>query len=511
MSARSVIASSTPVLQRNDSTTPDEPTHRSTAQHNANTWRDFATWNSAMIRRLLAASLVLISFMLVVLGVPFWRTIVRSERETLRTDLERDAVVVASLVEDSLSESAELGAEKVRAGAVAIADRYRKVTGARVVIVDATGLTLADNDAPGASPRSFSNRPEIAAALQGRVGVDQRFSQTLGRSALFVAVPVTSGGKMLGAVRLSYTTAQIDARIRSLAWRLMLAGSLAVGAATALAIAMARWLDRPLVDLRETARAFGQGNLTARAPTNRGAPEVRALGVDFNNMASRIEDLVNAQDAFVSDASHQLRSPLTAARLRVEALTYAEPDELADGVESVVDELGRLSRIIDGLLELARAERAGPPATSIDLTPTIKDRVEAWSALAEERGISITHTIKEPVEARANPERLVQILDNLIANALDAVPAGGAIRVSLRKVAERCLIVVDDDGVGMTDDQRARAFDRLWRADGRRTELSGSGLGLSIARKLARADGGDLTLDAGPTGGTRAAIAYPSA
>lgn len=163
-----------------------------------------------MTRRLFGASLILISFMLVVMGVPFWRTIVQSEREALRTDIERDAVLLASVVEDSLTAPANLGPDQVRVDVTAVANRYRQQTGARVVIVDAAGLALVDNDGPGGVGRSFASRPEIAAALANRVGVDQRYSQTLGRSALFVAVPVSSGGKLLGAVRLSYTTAEID-------------------------------------------------------------------------------------------------------------------------------------------------------------------------------------------------------------------------------------------------------------------------------------------------------------
>ena len=464
-----------------------------------------------MVRRLLASSLVLIAFMLVALGVPFWRTILRSERADLRTDLERDAVVLATLVEDSLSGIDKLGVAQVRTDVSAVADNYSARTGARVVIVDSTGLTLADNEAADETVRSFASRPEIAAALEGRVGVDERYSKTLGRSALFVATPVSSGGRLFGAVRLSYTTAEMDRRIRVMALRLAMAGGLAMLAATALAVAMARSLDRPLVALRRTARSFGQGNLSARAPTKQGAAEVRALGVDFNAMATRIEDLLTAQDAFVSDASHQLRSPLTAARLRVEALAYAPHEQLADDVESAVEELSRLSRIIDGLLELARAERSGPPAQPVDLAVTICDRVDAWSALADERGVSVSFSNRGHVGrqlARVNADRLAQILDNVIANALDACSPGGGVRVSIAPLPDAVQIFVDDDGPGMTDEQRMRAFDRLWRADSRRTELSGSGLGLPIARKLARADGGDLELLANVGGGTRAAITY---
>lgn len=464
-----------------------------------------------MIRRLLAGSLVLISFMLVVLGVPFWRTITDSERQDLRTDLERDAVVLAGLVEDSLSAMDELGREPVRAAVTDVADQYRARTGARVVIVDADGLVLADNEATSARTRSFAARPEIAAALAGRVGVDQRYSQTLGRSALFVAVPVSSGGRLFGAVRLSFTTAEVDRRIRQTAWRLVLVGGLAVLAASALAAVMARSLERPLVDLRRTARAFGQGDLASRASTRRGAPEVRALGSDFNTMAGRIQELITSQDAFVADASHQLRSPLTAARLRVEGLAYVPADRLAEEVDAAVDELSRLSRIIDGLLELARPDRPEPVPEPVDLVPTVDDRVEAWSALADERGISLERGRLDPVIARVNADRLAQILDNLVANALDATPPSGHIGVSSLVDGGHATIRVDDDGPGMTDEQRRQAFDRLWRADSRRTELSGSGLGLPIARKLARADGGELSLSASPAGGTRATISYPTA
>ena len=462
-----------------------------------------------MTRRFFAALLILISFMLVVMGVPFWRTIVQSEREALRTDIERDAVLLASVVEDSLTQPAILGPDQIRVDVSAVANRYRQQSGARVVIVDAAGLALVDNDGPGAVGRSFASRPEVAAALSNRVGVDQRYSQTLGRSALFVAVPVSSGGKLLGAVRLSYTTAEIDQQMRSLAWRLLLAGSLAVGTATVLAVAMARSLGRPLVALRRAARSIGAGDLRARARTGLGAPEIRALTTDFNTMASRIEELVAAQDTFVSDASHQLRSPLTAARLRVEALAYTPPDELRGEIEAAVDELGRLARIFDGLLELARSE-PGPPPSALDLSPIIVERVDAWSALAAERGVALRSSPTEMRKVHVSHQRLGQILDNLIANAIDASFEGGTISVRTENTDDTVCVIVTDHGPGMTADQRLRAFDRLWRAGSRRTELSGSGLGLPIARKLARADGGDIALRAGSSGGTEAEVCYPT-
>lgn len=465
-----------------------------------------------MIRRLLASYLVIITFVLVALGVPVWRSTVQAERETLRTNLERDAVVMATLVEDVLSDIDNRGTADERATVSAVAKSYSERTGARVVVVDKTGRTLADNESPNERARSFASRPEIAAALAGRVGVDERYSHTLGRSALFVAIPVSSAGQLLGAVRLSYTTAQMDRRVRVRTWRLAWAAMFAVLAASVLAAAMARSLTRPVLALREAAKAFGDGNLGARVPTGNAPSELRALAADFNSMAARIEDLVEAQNSFVSDASHQLRSPLTAARLRVEALAYAPAAEVADGVDAAVDELSRLSRIIDGLLELASAGLASDPAQMVDVVPTLADRVETWSALAQERGIDLALVASGGVRARVAPDRLSQILDNLICNALDASDAGSSLRAAVSVDETAVAITFTDQGRGMTDEQRSRAFDRMWRANGRRTDLSGSGLGLPIARMLARADGGELTLRPGPGGvGTTALLRYPFA
>lgn len=462
-----------------------------------------------MTRRLLASFLAVIAFMLVVLGVPFWRSILVSEHDSLRTLLERDAVVLATLVEDTLSEPASSSLQERRADSLRVALLYSEKTGARVVVVDADGLTLADNESRTEAARSFRTRPEIEQALAGRVGVDQRYSHTLGRSALFVATPVSSSGKVLGAVRLSYTTAEMDRRIRIRALRMFSVGAVAVVAAMLLAFALARSLNRPIHQLSAATKLFGEGSLQTRVATGSGAPELRALSTDFNSMASRIEELVEAQTLFVADASHQMRSPLTAARLRVEALAYSSPDRLPGEVDAAVEEMSRLSRVIDGLLELARADSSSPHHQA-DISETVRDRVETWSALGNERNISISCSAPSRVVARVDVDRVTQILDNLISNALDASTAGDEVRLSVTGGPEGAVILVDDEGIGMTETQRQRAFDRLWRANNRRTELSGSGLGLPIARKLAEADGGSLTLLVGLRGrGTTARLRYP--
>jgi signal transduction histidine kinase len=178
-----------------------------------------------------------------------------------------------------------------------------------------------------------------------------------------------------------------------------------------------------------------------------------------------------------------------------------------------------LSRLVDGLLALARAEREGPTsaARAIQLDQLLADRAEAWQPIAAERGVTITadgngHSVL------ATSDRLIQVLDNLMANALQASPTSGSIALSgqgsatpLGGRAPAVEIHVRDDGPGMTEDQRRRAFDRFWRARSTRSELGSSGLGLAIVQKLVQADGGEVELGDASSGGLDVTVRMPRA
>ena len=215
------------------------------------------------------------------------------------------------------------------------------------------------------------------------------------------------------------------------------------------------------------------------------------------------------QRRFIADASHQLRSPLAALRLRLEAIDPADPEGSERHIEAAVEEVGRLSRLVDGLLEIARVEGTRPQRSAVDVGAVLRDRVEMWEALAEERDVHLeVAASSDDLAAVAVPGHLEQILDNLLANALEVAPARSAIELqaSRRSVDGRQLLAVDldDAGPGMTEQQRHVAFTRFWQDD---TQPTGTtGLGLAISRQLARASGGDLTLDVSPCGGLRATV-----
>jgi signal transduction histidine kinase len=265
---------------------------------------------------------------------------------------------------------------------------------------------------------------------------------------------------------------------------------------------LARSLSRPLARLESAVTRLGQGNLATRARTDDGPPQVRSLATQFNHMAMRLAELVDAQSRFVADASHQLRSPLTALRLRLENLEASSDPAAADDMAAAGREVQRLSRVVDGLLTLNRAEGTTPEARPVDVAEVIEDRCDAWSALAEERRSELQAELpagSRPVVMLV-PGDLDQILDNLLANAVEASPAGGRIRVCLAAAEPGSIeLHVIDEGPGMTAEDRRRAFDRFWQGPG--AGRGNSGLGLAIVRQLVTRNGASVELrPSRPTG-----------
>jgi signal transduction histidine kinase len=176
--------------------------------------------------------------------------------------------------------------------------------------------------------------------------------------------------------------------------------------------------------------------------------------------------------------------------LRLENLArdVAEPGQ-AD-LAGALAEVERLAGLVDGLLSLARADSAASPAGRVDVGAVLHNRIDAWASLAEERDVRLLADVGAARPAAASEERLRQVLDNLIENALEASPAGGTVTLSARSAPPWVEIRVRDEGPGMSDDERRRAFDRFWRA----RAGEGSGLGLAIVRRLVEADGGTVEL-----------------
>jgi signal transduction histidine kinase len=444
-------------------------------------------------RRLLLGYLGVTLFVLVSLEVPLGLQNERTARRDLTANVSHDAMVVSADAEDAVQRPTARQLDAL----AAIAAEYTNRTGGRIVIVKKDGSALVDTSGRVRGAESFASRPEIRAALAGRYPTGVRDSKTLHERVLYVAVPISSGGKVHGAVRITYPLSAVDARITRYWLILGLIGGVVLVGAALVGLGAARFVTRPLERLEEAAAAVGDGKLEARADVGGGPPEVRSLAAVFNATVAKLERLVHSQDEFVADASHELRTPLTALRLRLENLP-----EGADR-DAALRETLRLSGLVDSLLALARADSASEGTERVDAAAIVRDRVDAWVAVAAEQEVVLRADVEDSLTVRSLSGRLTQVLDNLVTNALAVSPPGTTITIVGRGSANLVELHVIDQGPGLTAEQRERAFDRFWRTG---SAAGGSGLGLAIVRRLVAADDGEVELREASAGGIDAVV-----
>lgn len=451
----------------------------------------------------------LVVIVLIAHDLPLWAHLSQIERDRLTTTIQRDAFTIGGRVSPLMDLTSAIRRRKI----AAVLTDYSLRSDGIVVVVDDKGYLIASSDQTSLVGEDYIGRPEIVTALLGTPASGTRLSNTLGGDLVYVAVPVLSGTEVLGVVRVTYPKSVVDARVNENLRGVLFTAAISIAMAVVVALLFARFVTRSLDDLRRTTEKFSDGDLTASARES-GPPETRKLASSFNLMAKRLGRLIDQQRSFAGDASHQLRTPLTALRLRLEQandLVVSDPNAAQDHLEEALSETARLSHLIEQLLQLARAEGLSLPLQDLEITGLTTDRVEQWSSLAEERGISLTAEVPANVRSRGNSMALGQILDNYIDNALEISPRGSTVRVIVHVGDDNVDVIVRDQGSGLSDEQRSRAFDRFWRGDEQSNRRSGSGLGLAIVSQLANASGCHVELRESPTGGIDAVVSMSGA
>jgi len=450
--------------------------------------------------------------------VPLAHHLQQVERDRLLTGLQRDAFMMGGRAEQAL----ENGTARVDAALQELINGYRASTNGRVVITDRRGIAAAISDEEISAGVDYSTRPEIAQALAGDPATGERGSTTLGFRLLYVAVPVLSGEEVVGTVRITYPAAEVGRRVSARVRGLAMVALISIVTAAAAALVLAGAWTRPIRRLRGATERLAGGDLAVTAPADDGPPEIRRLAEAFNTMSRRIRDLVDGQRAFAGDASHQLRTPLTALRLRLDQaaeMIDTDPAAARLRIEAAGSETERLQHLVDGLLALARADGGTEPLDTVDVAAIARERTAIWLPLAEEQQIQLHLSAPERAEVFAVRGAVEQIIDNFIDNALAATPTFGTISVSVESAPRDgtehlgphggVAVHVRDTGPGMPEEQLSQAFHRFWRASGSAT--TGSGLGLAIVDQLARASGGAASLANRPEGGIDAAVVFPNA
>jgi signal transduction histidine kinase len=263
-------------------------------------------------------------------------------------------------------------------------------------------------------------------------------------------------------------------------------------------------VTRSVRRLEAAANRVAAGDLTTRVPEHKGPPELQHLEHAFNRMASEIARLMDAQQQFVADASHQLRTPLTALQLRLENLDARVSAPERPAVETIIADLARLTRLVDGLLVLARDD-GGPSATEIvDVSAVVLARADAWTEVVADRGMTLAVDASGEAWAHVAPGAVEQLFDNLVDNAVSVSRPGDVVTIRVESHETRVELHVIDHGPGLDATERTRAFDRFWR--GSDAPSGGSGLGLAIVQRLADASGGTARLDDNAGGGIDAVV-----
>ncbi len=432
-------------------------------------------------------------YVLLTVLVAFTAALVISLERRARAELVTQNLISAQSVAQSIgSENLAPGRRSVL---TAIVDQAGDRLGGRVVVVDRQGTLLADSQ--GATPGidfTSPGRPEIAAALAARPTSVERRSSDLGRTILATAVPIVDElagppglPEVVGAVRITQATEQVDRSVRRVVFGLVALGLAGLVAGLLLAWALAGTLSRPLVRLAWVASRLGEGKLETRTSGIGGATEIEELASSFDDMAQRMERAARAQSEFVANASHQLRTPLTGMKLRIEAAAMGTDGARRAELDAADREVDRLAATIDRLLVLSRQVETGE-APVTDLLTAATEARDRWVVRAAAAGATLS------VEGTAAPARIDatdagQILDNLLSNAIAYAP--GTVEVAVI-AGDRATLVVRDHGPGVPPEDRDRLVQRFSRGAG--APGAGSGLGLAIVRELVERAGGELDL-----------------
>lgn len=441
-----------------------------------------------MRRRLLIIVFVLVAGLVAALGLPLAVTGAQQTSQELFISRADDTARFADVAESALStgRTQRLVADLVR---------YDELYDTPALVVDADARVIASSR-DGLGTTADGLRTAILRGLAGRPPQRPHVLWPWDDRPYVVVEPVVRDSRVLGAaITISPTE---DAR-GEVAGRLVVLGLGGLVAllmvALTVAVPVVRWVLRPVHDLDEAAHAVESGRLATHVSDRTGPPELRRLAASFNAMADSVGAAVLRQRAFVAQASHQLRNPLTALRLRMENAEFYVSDPYGrEELRFALEEADRLGETVDAMLDLARAESTHDVPRPMDVSAAIRRRALAWQVAYESSATTLAIDVPPGVVAVCLPDLLEHALDALLDNALK-FGKGSPVVVTARSDEGMVEVRVRDSGPGLPLDELARAGERFWRSP-HHQNVPGTGLGLAITRTLAEESGGSMELSA---------------
>ncbi|MEV5378054.1 two-component sensor histidine kinase [Streptosporangium nondiastaticum] len=394
-----------------------------------------------MRRRLINSTLAVVLVVIAVFGISLVIVETRTIESSAQESVQSEAVRLVSIVDSRL-----VGGERVESGILSeqiTADRYARI------------------EIPGRAPIEIGDRPE------GGV------------------IANTQKGEQGELVRVEESRSTVSREVGRTLLVILAVALLAVVAAVFLAVRQANRLTAPLTDLAETAERLGSGDPRPRH-RRYGVPELDRVADVLDSSAERIARMLTAERRLAADASHQLRTPLTALSMRLEEITLTdEPETVKEEATIALAQVERLTDVVQRLLTNSRDPKSSS-AVTFDLDEVIKQQIEEWRPASRSEGRAIVRSGKQGLRAVGTPGAVAQVLATLIENSL--MHGDGTVALRTRVTGNQAVVEVTDEGPGVPPDLGARVFERT--VSGRNS----TGLGLAVARDLAEADGGRLEL-----------------
>lgn len=426
-----------------------------------------------------------------------------------------------SVVASALSVSETLTPEGVEQSMLLLED----VTATRVLVTDSAGLVLYDSSELDRSVNRYALIDELIAALRGNDVFRSEYRENAFRS--HAAAPIQYRGDTIGAVYLyEYDSAQANL-LMSIQSNLRYLSLVICVVAAVLCLVFAKALSRGIGRLLRAIRTVRQGEYSHRVDA-RGRDELALLAGEFNQLTDRLQTTEEVRRRFVSDASHELKTPLASIRLLTDSILQSEnmsPEMVRDFVSDIGEEAERLTRISEKLLTLTRLDaKVQIPHEPVDVGRVVLRVERMLRPLAQAVDVTLRCDLRTDCCILAGEDELYQIAFNLMENAVKYNLPGGQVTVCLRKLAQvdadlalspspygYVMLEVSDTGVGIPDEDRDKIFNRFYRVDKARSRAAGgTGLGLSIVRDTVRLHNGVIRVEPGKTGGTRFEVVFPA-
>lgn len=328
------------------------------------------------------------------------------------------------------------------------------------------------------------------------------------------AVPLLEQGERIGALVLCESVQDTVDALINMQERLLLIFGIAMAAVLALVALISRVVTKPVAELSAGIERMAKGDYRHRVRV-KGRSELAQLAAAFNLMSEQVYNLDEARNQFVSNASHELKTPLTTIKLLVESMMYEpemDPTLRLEFLGDIDKEIDRLTLVVGDLLTLAHIDshKLRLRRREMELADTVRESVDRLKPLAQKSGLKLEMHVQDVCEMFADPDRLSQVCYNIIENAIKYTPAGGKISIDLRKDGRDAVMEITDTGVGIPAEDLPHIFDRFYRVDkARGRDTGGTGLGLSIVQQIVRLHGGSVNVQSKVGEGTDFTVQLP--